>query len=331
MKQKKYGHLTQFERDRIEALINSGHKQKEIAKILNRDKGTVSREIKRNRRRIRKKGGTVNGKYEASVASHKAYLKRKYSKYQGKKINENNELREYIINGLKKHWNPDEISGRMKKEKKPFYVSKTTIYEWLYSVWGQHYCKYLCCKRYKPRKRRCKKAKRSLIPNRIGIEKRSNKANERKEYGHYEGDCIVSGKKTASKKSLAVIYERKSRYVGIKKIGSLKPKLFNKAIFEMTDELTSIKSLTLDNGIENRHWEEFGINTYFCEPYSSWQKGGIENINGMIRRFVPKGVDISKCSNKYVKMVAEILNSKPRKILGYKTPREVMIENNLLF
>ena len=92
----------------------------------------------------------------------------------------------------------------------------------------------------------------------------------------------------------------------------------------------AIDSLTLDNGVENQYHEELGIPTYFCEPYSSWQKGGIENANGMIRRFIPKGMDLSKVSKKYLEIVLEIINNKPRKSLGYKTPNEVAIENNLL-
>lgn len=331
MKQKKYGHITQLERDRIQALLDSGHNQSEIANILKRDKGTISREIKRNRRKIRKKGGTINGKYESSVAHHKAYVKRLYAKYQGKKINENKELREYIIYGLKQYWGPDEISGRMKLEKKPFYASKTNIYEWLYSPWGQRYCKYLKYKRKKPKKRNKNKSKKEMIPNKIGIEKRSKKANERREFGHNEGDCIVSGKKTRSKAALGVLQERKSRYIKLKKMNSLKPKDFNNAVLSMTDNLTTIKSLTLDNGIENKHYEELGIKTYFCDSYASWQKGGVENVNGLIRRYIPKGSDISKFSDKYVKMVEEIINNKPRKILGYKKAKEVMEENNMLF
>jgi len=88
--------------------------------------------------------------------------------------------------------------------------------------------------------------------------------------------------------------------------------------------------LTLDNGIENRFYEKLRISTFFCDPYSSWQKGGVENINGMIRRFIPKGSDISKYSDEFIRKVENILNNKPRKSLGYKTPKEVMLENGLL-
>lgn len=330
MKKKNYGHLTQAERDRIEAMLASGHTQEEIASVLKRDAGTISREIKRNRRSKRKKKRKIKGKYESAVAQQKAYVRRKYSKYHGKKINENKSLKNYIIKRLKRSWNPDEISGRMKEEKKKFYASKTAIYEWLYSSWGQQYCEYLYEKRYKPKKRKAKKAKKSLIPNRIGIESRPAEISERKEFGHYEGDTIVSGKKTASKKALAVLQERKAKYVKLKKVKSLKPILFNQAIKNMQVDIKKPKSMTLDNGIENTKYEKLEIDTYFCDPYSSWQKGGVENCNKLIRRFFPKGCNIDDYSEEYVMMVEKILNDKPRKSLNYKKPMEIMLENNLL-
>ena len=331
MKKKKYRHLCQAERDRIESLFDSGHSQKEIAQVLERDESTISREINRNRRKIRKKGGTIDGKYKSSLAQHKAYAKRKYAKYQGKKIKTNSDLEKYIIERLKRYWGPDEISGRMKTEKQPFYASKTTIYDWLYSVYGEKYCQYLCHQRHKVKRRKkdASKSQRSMIPNRIGIETRSQEINNRQTYGHYEGDTIVSGKKTASKESLAVTIERKARYVFIEKIASLKPELFNQAILKMKDKVKIIETLTMDNGLENKWWEQLQIKSYFCDSYSSWQKGGVEHVNGMIRRFILKGSDLSQYSAEYVKMVETILNNKPRKSLGYKTPLEVMTENNL--
>src|SRR3989344_1735229 len=149
-----YRHLAQADRDRLQSLRDAGTKQNEIAKILKVDPATISREIARNRRKYRKKKNipNKNARYEAGVANHKAYLRRKYAKYQGKKINENENLRQYIIEKLKKHWNPDEISGRMRKDKKPFYASKTAIYEWLRTASGQRWCLWLYSQRYYQKK-----------------------------------------------------------------------------------------------------------------------------------------------------------------------------------
>lgn len=279
---------------------------------------------------MRKKKRKIAGPYQAAVAHHKAYLRRKYAKYQGKKIEGNGKLRKYIKEGLKQGWSPDEISGRIKKEKQQFYSSKSAIYEWLYSNLGQYWCKYLYSQRYRPRKRKKAKIKKVLIPNRLGLKLRPKGATNKTRYGHFEGDSLVSGRKTASKKSLAVVYEMKAKYTDIEKINSLKPKLFNAAILKIEDKLKKMKSLTLDNGIENQDHQGLNIPTYFCDPYSSWQKPGVENINKMIRRFILKGDDIGLYSEEYIKMIVKILNNKPRKSLNYKTPMEVMKERSLL-
>ena len=330
MKNKNYGHFTQHERDRLQAMLEGGCKQKDIAEVLNRDPGSISREIKRNRRRRHKNGRTYYGRYQATIAGNKSYVRRKYSKYQGKKINENKELEKYIIAGLKGFCNPDEISGRMKIDRLPFYASKTAIYEWLYSEWGQRYCRYLPSKQYNPKKRRKHpKGKRQIIPNRTGIEMRPMEINDNNVYGHCEADTIVSGKKTGSKAALTVVRQRKGQYLGLRKIPSMKPKVFKKSILDIKKTQIAL-SFTMDNGLENREHEQFGVPTYFCDAYSSWQKGRVENINRMIRRFFPKGCDINDYSDEYVRMVEDILNNKPRKSLGYKTPREIMLENNLL-
>lgn len=305
-----------------------GHTQKEIGQILGYDQSAISREIKRNRRYTRTKKGRIAGIYQATVAGHKARVKRLYGRYQGKKIEETRKLREYVIEKLKQHWNPDEISGRMKDDREPFYVSKTSIYEWLRSNRGQRYCAYLYSRKYRVKKHRINKTKKRLIPNRIGIDKRPLGANNKSRYGHYEGDTIVSGKTTRSTAALSVIYERKAKYIMIRKIKNLKSRTNNRAILEMTHKIKA-RSITFDNGIENIGHTELGVATFFCDPYSSWQKGGVENANKMIRRFIPKGSDISNYSNEYVMMVEDILNRKPRKLLGYKTPEEVMRDNKL--
>jgi len=330
MKNKNYGHFTQQERDRLQAMLDGGHKQNEIAEVLERDPGSISREIKRNRRRRHKNGRTYYGRYRATIAGNKSYVRRKYSKYQGKKINENEELKNYIIAGLKDSWNPDEISGKMKKDNLPFYASKTAIYEWLYSEWGQRYCRYLPTKQYDKKKRKkYPKSKKQIIPNRIGIEMRPAEINDNDVYGHCEADTIVSGKKTGSKAALAVVCQRKSKYLGIRKILTMKPAAFKRAIWKIKNSQT-VLSLTLDNGLENREHEQFGMATYFCDKYSSWQKPKVENSNGTIRRFFPKGCDVNDYSDEYVRMVEDTLNNKPRRSLGYKTPMEIMLENNLI-
>lgn len=325
---RKYEHLNQTKRDRLQAMLASGHKQNEIAGVLGVNPSTISREIKRNRRRKRLKGEVRSGRYEASVAEHKAYVRRKYSKYQGQKINEHDTLRRYIIVGLKRYCSPDEISGRMKRERQPFYASKTAIYEWLYTSRGSRWCCYLYSRHYRPKRRKGKKTKKALIPHRIGLEARPLGADNRTRYGHYESDTVVSAKKTGGKAALCVLYERKARYIDAQKMPNLKP-ASNVAAIRAMNANVAAKSITLDNGIENIKHEELGVSTYFCDPYSSWQKGGVENAIKMIRRFVPKRSDIGEYPDQYIQAVVDILNRKPRKSLNYKTPYEIMVEHNL--
>lgn len=324
---RKYSHLNQLKRDRIEALLLSGHRQKHIAEVLEANPSTISREIQRNKVKSKQ---TRQGKYSSASAQRKAKQRRLNAKYQWKKINQDKRLEKYIIKGLKKHWSPDEISGRMKHEKQPFYASKNSIYRWLYSVHGAIYCKYLCTRRYWSKKRKTKKTKRALIPDRIGIELRPLGAVNLSRYGHFEADTIVSGRKTGSKTSLSVVYERKAKYVNVKKIANLKPESNNSAIIEMKSDFEKIKSLTMDNGIENTKHTELNLSTFFCNPYSAWQKGGIENVIKMIRRYIPKGCDISAYSNRYIQKAVKMLNNKPRKSLKYNTPYEIMIKYKML-
>ena len=326
---KGYKHLTQSDRDRIQALLDSQVKPAEIARILNREKSTIGREIRRNKR-IRGDIPVANPEqYEATTADHRAYTRRLYAKYQGKKIQENNELRAYVIQGLKKHWNPDEIAGAMKQEREPFYASKTTIYEWLYSEWGQPYCQYLDSRQHKPKPRK-PQVKKHMIPDRVSITQRPQAATDRTEYGHHEGDTMVSGKRTGSTAALVVDVERKARFISARKLANLKPKTFNKGMRSIQRKLILVKSRTYDNGIENREHSKLGVDSYFCDPYSSWQKGGVENANRMIRHYLPKGMDLATVSPQKLARIVAILNNKPRKILGYKSALQVMSENGLL-
>lgn len=323
-----YEHLNQIKRDRLQALMVEGHTQEEIGEILKVNQSTISRELIRNRRKIKRKGETLNGKYESDVADHKAYLRRYYAKFRWKKINQDKNIEQYIVKKLKKGWSPDEISGRMKKDKKPFYVSKTAVYEWLRSNRGQRYCKYLYSGRYRAKKYGQKKTKKVLIPNKKSLSLRPKGATNQTRYGHYENDTAVSGKKTGSKAALSVMYERKAKYIDAKKIKNLRPGSNNEAIFKMKSDKI-VKSMTFDNGIENIKHQELEVPTFFCDPYSSWQKGGVENCVKMIRRYVPKGCDINDYSDDDIERIVTLLNNKPRKSLGYKTPYEVMTENNL--
>lgn len=319
-------HFTDAERSELSILHSKGFSNREIGKALARDHTTIGREIQRNRTR---------GGYAPRQAKVKARNRRKCSKYQGMKVRERPELEQYIIEKLELHWTPEEISGRLKEMDTHIpSISAKGIYKWLYSAFGQRYCHLLPKRRYQPKKRKRGKTKRVMIPHRIGIEKRHVGANNRSRFGHLENDTMVSGKKTGSTSALSVLHERKARYTRLRKIPNLRPAVHAWAVISMGRNLRKKKTITYDNGIENRDHEEIAsslhVKNFFCNPYHSWEKGSVENTIGRIRRFIPKGADINGYSHADVAVIEHWLNHTPRKCLNFKTPYEIMQEN-LLF
>lgn len=295
-------HFISVERLEISILLTKEYSHRDIAYELGCSQSSVSREIKRN---------SVRGIYDPRQAKVKARIRRRYSKYQGMKVREHPALQKFIINKLKAGWTPDEIAGRLKTIRTDIpYISAKGIYKWLYSVHGQQYCPLLCSQQLKPKKRR-PKTKRSMIPNRIGIEKRPEEANDRSEYGHAEADTAVSGKRHDSTHALAVLHERKARYVRLRKIPNMKPPSMTRALKKMAKDLI-LRTLTYDNGIENRDHETVAaalkVDTYFCNPYHSWEKGGVENTIGRIRRYIPKGANLADYSDAEITRIEHWLN-----------------------
>ena len=304
--------LKKSERDEIEILRGKGYALRSIARTLNRSPNTISYEIKVN-------GGRTG--YRAQYAQQYARTRAKDKRWQWSKIENDPALRADVIAGLQSHWNPDEISGKMRRDHLPFYASKTAIYEWLRTVHGQRYVPLLYSRRYYKKKREPKTA-RVMIPDRVSIHERFWGATNKTRYGHWEGDTLVSGKKTGSVAAVSVVYERKSRLVVAQRIENLKPASHTAALRDMLANKKAL-SITQDNGIENKEHHSLGVPTFFCDPYSSWQKGGVENANKMIRRYVRKGVDLATISQTYLDQIVSVINRKPRRILGYRTALEV--------
>ena len=319
----KYSHISLVERKEIEMLLDEGRSQNYIAKTLQRGKGTISEEIRENK---------VNEIYDAKKAHHKAYVKRKYSKYQGMKIVGSKETRDYVEKHLKDDQSPETISGRMKEVDTHIpYAGKRAIYKYIYSVYGRQLERFLYSKAIH-KKPGPKRNNPEALKNRTFIGERPRFVENRRDFGDWEGDFIVSPKDGFG--VLLVLQERKSKFVIVKKLMKRNNDEVNKAIYEMTGGIACFNSLTLDNDIAFKKHKELsellGINIYFCEPYKSWQKGGVENMNKLIRRYIPKGTNISKVSDRHIKKIEDKLNNKFRKCLNYKTALEVMEENNLL-
>jgi len=314
-KTKKGSHLCRSERDEIEILKDKGYKQKEIAKILNRSESAISDEIKLN---------SVDGKYIAKKAQHKAYMRRKCSKYQGMKIVNDKDLREFVDKKLFKDQSPRAISGRIKKKEKDIQnVSKDSIHRYIQSVYGRRI--EIHRKKLK-QKRRNKRSKSEKLKDRTFISERPEIINLRKRIGDVEADFIVSGK--TGKGILLVVVCRKTRTVFIERIIEVKIKNVHRSFLRIKKKFPEIRTITTDNDILLRNHKELekllNVKIYFCDSYSSWQKGTVENANKYIRRYIPKGSNISKYSKHIIKKIEARLNNRFMECLEFSTPYELV-------
>jgi transposase, IS30 family len=316
--EKKYTHLTSEERDLISVRRAEGKILEEIAEEVGRSPGTISRELRRNK--------SLKGIYLSTEADKRA-KNRKTKAYQRTRIPDKF-TRQYIEERIiQDQWTPEQIAGRLKLEYPEHYVSHETIYQYIYNErpeLGLHL----------PRKRhqrlpksKLRKSKATKIPDRISIKERPPEVEERKEFGHFEADCVVSSRQ--GKGALLTMAERLSRYTIIAKLAEKTSSQANLALsFALSKyDKELLKSITYDNGLEFAGHTEvsnvYDINDYFCEPYHSWEKGTIENRNGVIRYYFPKGTDFSKVTEEQIKYVQDKINNRPMKCLGFLTPKEV--------
>jgi len=338
---RKYTHITQKEREKIHYLYHvKNQKLKEIGKEIGKHASTIGRELERNKTMVsiennnnpQAKKNRKNWHYLPHRAEKKYLQRRKESKK--KSPFENLELHEYVIEKLRIGWSPERITGRAKKEG----IGKTnheSIYQYIYNdprgkeleLW-----KFLPRAQRKRKKRTGRKMKRTLIPNRIGIEQRPIEVEDRKEFGHWEGDSVLGvGKKSA----LNTNRERKTRKIMITKIRRKTAEETRKAVIRRFRNLPfeARKTNTKDNGCEFTEHEKItkklGMKIYFANPYHSWERGTNENGNGLIRRFFPKKTDFNEISVEAIKFVEDWINNLPMKCLDYQTPNEAF-QNELL-
>lgn len=323
---KKHRRLSLSERVKIETLLNEGKTKSYIAKTLKRSRSTISREVNKWVTR-------PNENYSASLAQWNAqddYL----NKRNLDKISTYKALKLYVYKSLLKGWTPEQIAGRIKLEypnNNIMSISHEAIYRHIYNRPQASLNKKLIqlLTRKKTRRRPIKKRRGtgSKIINQVSIDNRPKHIEQRLEIGHWEGDLVI-GK--GQKSAIGTIVERKSRYTLIVKLESRKSeevvKMFAKKLNKLNSKL--LKSMTYDNGIEMAKHEKLanktGMKIYFAHPYSSWERGTNENTNGIIRRDLPKGTDFNTIDEKTLLKIEQKLNNKPRKIIGYKTPKEVL-------
>ncbi len=316
-KRKTFKHLTQYERDRIEKLRFHCTSIVDIAKILGRDKGTISREIKKHTNK--------HHRYKATKAQELAEEKRVGSKVVGMKIEGNPSLKRQIISELKRLRSPDEIAGRMKREGVTPRVGTNAIYKWLYSENGKDYCQYLCTKKTR-RIKQSRLGKRILIPNRISIKQRPDDASQI----HAESDLFVSPTKLHTKRVGHLTVIPKTLLLTGVFLPNKSPRTMVDSIHEIEDKLP-ITTWTLDNGIENVYHEQFGVQAYFCTPGSPWQKPHVENSIGLTRRwFLPKGTNLETIPEDTFQSMLHVFNHKYRKSLGYQSAYEVSLTHGII-
>jgi IS30 family transposase len=316
---KKYKHFSLAEREEIAIGLEKEESIEQIAKSLGRNRSSIYREIGRNGTFIR------NVKYRSNRAQLRAD-KRKKQSHQKERL-PNPFIRAYVESHLKKDaWTPEKIANRLPIEHPGLKTNYESIYLWIYEE-RRDLIKYLV-RAHKRRysRKNSQKSRISKIPNRVDISERPTYINERKEVGHWEVDTVVSSQ---SKACVAVMVERTLRlYITIKmkdKSAMSMHKATVKALFRLPVELR--KTLTYDNGLENCQHEltnsVLGTKSYFCKPYHSWEKGSIENRNGILRRFFPKKHNWNLTTQKELNKVTDKINSIPVKCLGYKTSAEV--------
>ena len=309
---KKYKQITFEERREIHLLLAAGVSLVGIAVQLGVNKSTISREIKRNR-------DTVLG-YSYDIANSMAKRRRRTI---GSKIMRSRRLQSHIKNRLVMGWSPEVIAGRLKLENSSITISHESIYKWIFDESDDKKLKQLL--RHKKAKRGLRRVRKvkCMIEDRVSIHQRP--AEFANQFGHFEGDTIVFKKHVGG---VVVLCEKQSRKAFVAKVDSLKSDLVMEKVSELLRSLTpdARNSITFDNGSEFfHHHKVHGLlknGVYFCDPYASWQKGAVENLNFVIRKFVRKGSLANDFSPQQIKDFAYIINNTPRKSLGYLTPNE---------
>ena len=312
-----YKQFSLEERYEIAHLHASGSSIRQIATTLGRAPSSVSREVRRN------SGKTIG--YKPIYADELRWARR----WRGSRLERQPALYQHVMNKLIMGWSPQQIAGRLTHEHSALSVSHESIYRFIYAQIARtkdYRWRHLLPRRKSKRGWR-RRHHRALehIKDRVSLEKRPLYINKRRQAGHWETDLMMFSDK---KHNLLVVQERSSRYAFIAKQNGKSAQPTVDRIKGWLEPLPPSlrRTLTQDNGPEFfRHHQlnPLGIKTYFCDPHSPWQKGGVENMNARIRRFVPLKTKPEDISDQDVKELADILNSTPRKCLGYKTPAEV--------
>lgn len=309
-----YTHLTLEERENLRIHLEKGKSQRQIAREMGRNVSTVSRELKRNG----KKDGSYNAWWGCSL-----YLCRRKRCRKRYRIDQDTVLCDYIRQGLRKYWSPEIITVKWKKEHPQAKLSHSTIYLALQNnrLVGFSERTHLI--------RRGRKKYHHTLINKVkplhSIHDRPPEAALRQRIGDWEGDILCGG---VNKGYIFTCIDRKSRYLSLALLPASRTSDLTRAAVASALKGLPVRSLTLDNGTEFADHpgisEDLGVTVYFADPRSPWQRGSNENINGLLRFFFPKGSDFRSLTQEALDNVAFLLNSRPRKCLGWLSPLDVL-------
>jgi IS30 family transposase len=313
-----YSHLSEEERDQIAVLRAAGRSLGAIARHLGRAKSTISRELERN--------ALPSGGYSPLHAAG-AYI---WRRRRAAILEKDADLQTFVVDRLAEGWSPEQIAGWLRRgaERGLRTIGCETIYAFIYRAAqkAEELWRYLARRRKRRRPLRARPA-RDVIKDRTSIHERPNSVDSRGEVGHWEGDLIIC-KRT---RPVLVLHERKSRL-------TLAARLTGKTAAETISVMLAVfgridptlrKSITFDN---DTAFAQHGLlrsvramATWFCDAYASWQKGGVENANGRLRRWLPRDIDLDALSDQDIQEIAVTANLTPRKCLGYKTPFQAIL------
>ena len=311
-----YKQLTSEQRYTISVLLQNRTKQKEIAKVINVSSSTVSRELRRN--------SGVRGRYNWETAQANA-VQTKRKKPDNHSINKDvmEEAKHLLVT---EQWSPEQISGVLAKDGK--YISHETIYRMIRKDKAEGGTLYKHCRHKLKRRARPVGGRRISIPNRTSISERPAEV-DGKRFGDFEMDTIVG---RGNHGAIVTLIERSTNMLFMRKLkkGKNAKDLARTVIHLLSPFKEHVKSITTDNGTEFACHEmigkSLGVTIYFADPYASWQKGAIENANGLIRQYVPKTETFEHVSHQQITKYSKKINIRPRKKLEFKTPHECFYE-----
>jgi IS30 family transposase len=315
-----HSHFTHDDRIALAQLLWAGKQQSVIAERFGKDPGAVSREIQRNK--------DEDGIYRGASAHKKTIARRKSAKEPANKIRHDRKLRRHIVRKIKHYWSPEQIAGRLAYLKKEIIVSHETIYKFIYED-RPDLKKYLRCAKGKYQRKRGTKVREVLREaGKIRrIETRAQIVEERSRIGDWEGDTIIDRTK---KQRMLTHVDRTSGLGAADKVEKVTAENVHAIVRDRFKKISKKKrhTMTRDNGSEFGDYdrlleEETDMKVYRATPYHSWERGSNENWNGLLRQFYPKKSSFATVKQSDIEQTVRLLNDRPRKRLGYRTPREV--------